>query len=408
MKIDVRVAVVGGGIVGASVLYWLAKMGWNDAFLLERRELTSGSTWHAAGNTTYFGPYPAMTRLFAGSIRTYLQAENDSGHPVSFHQTGGLRLAATMRELKLFHLYKERYGELDIPFYIRSPAETKQLNPLIDTSCIFGAAHTPTDGHVDPTGATNALAKAARILGAQVERFRPVDALYQNKDHWVLETEKGNISAQHVVIAASFWARELLAPLGLNLPLYATQHHELITEDIPQIKEMDRNLPAMRDSYVSCSVRQEANGLLAGIYESEPEFWSLEGIPKDFKEELLPPDIDRLASHLERLCERMPAFAEAGIKLVNNGPMCWTPDGLPMLGPMPNQNGLWMASGFNVGIGTGGGAGEFLAHWMIQGQPLFDLSSVHADRFDNDMTTEYALNSIRKVYARGYQLPDSI
>ena len=408
MKIDVRVAVVGGGIVGASVLYWLAKMGWNDAFLLERRELTSGSTWHAAGNTTYFGPYPAMTRLFAGSIRTYLQAENDSGHPVSFHQTGGLRLAATMRELKLFHLYKERYGELDIPFYIRSPAETKQLNPLIDTSCIFGAAHTPTDGHVDPTGATNALAKAARILGAQVERFRPVDALYQNKDHWVLETEKGNISAQHVVIAASFWARELMAPLGLNLPLFATQHHELITEEIPRIKEMDRNLPAMRDSYVSCSVRQEANGLLAGIYESEPEFWSLEGIPKDFKEELLPPNIDRLASHLERLCERMPAFAEAGIKLVNNGPMCWTPDGLPMLGPMPNQNGLWMASGFNVGIGTGGGAGEFLAHWMIQGQPLFDLSSVHADRFGNDMTTEYALNSIRKVYARGYQLPNSI
>ena len=164
----------------------------------------------------------------------------------------------------------------------------------------------------------------------------------------------------------------------------------------------------MRDSYVSCSVRQEANGLLAGIYESEPEFWSLEGIPKDFKEELLPPNIDRLASHLERLCERMPAFAEAGIKLVNNGPMCWTPDGLPMLGPMPNQNGLWMASGFNVGIGTGGGAGEFLAHWMIQGQPLFDLSSVHADRFGNDMTTEYALNSIRKVYARGYQLPNSI
>ena len=340
MNTDVRVAVVGGGIVGASVLYWLAKMGWGDAILLERRELTSGSTWHAAGNTTYFGPYPAMTRLFAGSIRTYLQAENDSGHSISFHQTGGLRLAATMRELELFHLYKERYDELDIPFYIRSPAETKQLNPLIDTSRIFGAAHTPTDGHVDPTGATNALAKAARILGAQVERFRPVDALYQNKDHWVLETEKGNISAQHVVIAASFWARELMAPLGLNLPLFATQHHELITEEIPRIKEMDRNLPAMRDSYVSCSVRQEANGLLAGIYESEPEFWSLEGIPKDFKEELLPPNIDRLASHLERLCERMPAFAEAGIKLVNNGPMCWTPDGLPMLGPMPNQNGL--------------------------------------------------------------------
>ncbi len=169
MKADVQVAVIGGGIVGASVLYWLAKMGWTDSVLMEHRELTSGSTWHSAGNTTYFGPYPSMTRLFAGSIRSYLQAEEESAQSVSFHQTGGLRLAATERELRLFHDYKPQYAELGIPLHVRTPEEVAELHPLIDTTNIFGAAHTPTDGHVDPVGATHALVKAACNLGASAE-----------------------------------------------------------------------------------------------------------------------------------------------------------------------------------------------------------------------------------------------
>ncbi len=408
MKTDVQVAIIGGGIVGASVLYWLAKMGWTNTLLLERRELTSGSTWHAAGNTTYFGPYPAMTRLFAGSIRTYLQAEQESGQSVSFHQTGGLRLAATPRELELFHVYSARYEELGIPFHIRSPQEVAELHPLIKTDHIYGAAHTPTDGHVDPTGATHALAIAARGMGATVERQCPVISLHRDAEHWVLETENGTVRAEHVVVAASFWTRELLAPLGLNVPLYATQHQEMITDTIPELEALDHEVPAWRDSYVSCSVRQEANGVLAGVYESDPKFWALDGIPKDFKEDLFPPELDRIMPHLERLIERMPSFGEAGIKVTNNGAMCWTPDGLPMLGPMPEHDKLWLASGFNVGVGTGGGSGEFLAHWMTQGQPPFELEAVHAERFGNDVSTDDALAQIRAVYARGYQLPDSI
>jgi len=408
MKSDVQVAIIGGGIVGASVLYWLAKMGWTNTVLLERRELTSGSTWHAAGNTTYFGPYPTMTRLFAGSIRTYLQAEKESGQSVGFHQTGGLRLAATSRELELFHTYKPLYKELNIPFHIRSPEEVGALHPLIEANNIFGAAHTPTDGHVDPSGATQALALSAQNLGATVERWRPVEALHRDGENWVLATKKGTVRAKHIVAAASFWTPELLAPLGLNIPLYATEHHELITEEISEIATMEGEVPAMRDSYVSCSVRQEAKGLLVGVYESEPKFWALGGIPKDFKEALFPPNIDRLIPHLNRLTERMPVFKDIGIKTINNGPMCWTPDGLPMLGPVSGQEGLWLASGFNVGIGTGGGSGEFLAHWMTQGHPMFELKAVHANRFGNEITTETALASIRKVYARGYQLPDSI
>ena len=408
MKTDVQVAVIGGGIVGVSVLYWLAKLGWTDSVLLERRELTSGSTWHAAGNTTYFGPYPKMTALFAGSIRTYLQAEQETGQSVGFHETGSLRLAATERELNLFHVYAPRYESLGIPFHIRSPDEVAALHPFIDVSDIHGAAHTPTDGHVDPTGATNALALAARQLGATVERHCPVVAINPASGTWVLETPNGPVTAENVVVATSFWAREMLAPLGLNLPLYATQHHEIITENLPEIAALDRELPAMRDSWVSCNVRQERNGLLIGIYEKEPEFWALDGIPPDFKEELLPPNIDPLMPHLERLMKRMPLFAEAGIKIANNGPMCLTPDGLPLIGPVPKMDGLWLAAGFNVGIGTGGGSAEILANWMTTGKPPKGLDAIHADRFGNDMGTDEALASIRDVYARGYHLPETI
>ncbi len=408
MKADVQVAVIGGGIVGASVIYWLAKMGWTDSVLLERRELTSGSTWHAAGNTTYFGPYPKMTALFAGSIRTYLQAEQESGQSVGFHQTGSLRLAATERELELFHVYASRYSELGIPFHIRSPEEVAKLHPFIDISSIFGAAHTPTDGHVDPTGATNALAQAARQLGASIERHCPVGGISRASGRWVLETPNGRVTAQNVVVATSFWAREMLAPLGLNLPLYPAQHHEIITQSLPEVAALETELPAMRDSWVSCNVRQERDGLLIGIYEKEPEFWALDGIPPDFKEELLPPNMDRLMPHLERLMERMPLFADAGIKVANNGPFCMTPDGLPLVGPVPEMDGLWLATGFNVGIGTGGGSAEILARWMTTGQPPQGLDAIHADRFGNDMDRGAALKSIRDVYARGYQLPESI
>jgi len=408
MKSDVKVAVIGGGIVGASVLYWLTKMGWNDAVLIERRELTSGSTWHAAGNTTYFGPYPKMTKLFAGSIRTYLQAEKESGQSVSFHQTGSLRLAVNQSELNLFHKYASLYDDLGIPFEVLTPERAKELHPLLNVSGISGAAHTPTDGYVDPTGATNALARAARKLGASIERFCPVETVEYKDGGWKLTTANGIIRAKNVVVANSFWAREMLEPLGVNIPIYATQHQEIITQPIPLLKTLDYELPAWRDSYVSGSVRQEGHGVLAGVYEANPKFWALDGIPRDFREELFPSELDRIMPNLERLIERMPSFGEAGIKVVNNGPMCWTPDGLPLLGPVKNHEGLWLATGFNVGIGTGGGSGEFLAHWMTQGKPPFDLKIVHADRFNNNMKVEDALNSIRRSYAAGYQLPDKI
>jgi glycine/D-amino acid oxidase-like deaminating enzyme len=408
MKTDTQVVIIGGGIVGASLLYCLAKLGWTDTLLIERRELTSGSTWHAAGNTTYFGPYAQMTRLFAGSIRTYLNAEADSGESIGFHQTGSLRVATTPRERELFHQFESMYKDLQIPYHVVENSDINRLHPCVNTDGLFGAAHTPTDGHVDPTGTTNALAKAAQKLGASIQRQCPVEAIHHENGSWLVHTKNGKVRTLHVVMAASFWSRELLQPLGINIPLYATEHHELITESIPALAAMDHEVPAYRDSVASVSVRQEQDGLLAGVYESDPVFWALDGIPKDFKEELLPPNIDRLLPHLEKMMHRLPEFAEAGVKTINNGPMCWTPDGLPMLGPIGGTQGLWLASGFNVGIGTGGGSAEFLAHWMVNGKPHFELPIVHADRFGNDMTQEAALESIRACYRQGYRLPDTI
>ncbi len=245
-------------------------------------------------------------------------------------------------------------------------------------------------------------------MGATIKRQSPVSSINRDGNDWILETPNGTVSARHVVVATSFWAREMLSPLGLNLPVYPTQHHEIITDSLPQIAARRTELPSMRDSWVSCNVRQERDGLLIGIYEKEPEFWALDGIPPDFKEELLPPNLDPLMPHLEKLMKRLPLFAGAGIKVVNNGPMCLTPDGLPLIGPVPDMPGLWLATGFNVGIGTGGGSAEILANWMTTGQPPKGIDGIHADRFGNAMTKESALASIRRVYARGYELPSEI
>jgi len=409
MKSDAQVVVIGGGIVGASVLYWLAKLGWTDSLLLERRNLTSGSTWHAAGNTTYFGPYAQMTRLFAGSIRTYLQAEAESEQSIGFHQTGSLRVAVSEHERALYHSFESGYRSLDIPYHVVENDVIESLHPCIDTSGLFGAAHTPTDGHVDPTSTTNALAAAARKQGATIKTQCPVSAITKEGNSWIVHSEQGDVRTPNIVMAASFWTRDLLQPLGLNIPLYATEHHELITEAVPELEALDNEVPAYRDSHVSCSMRQEQKGFLLGVYETDPVFWSLDGIPTDFKEELFPANTDRLMPHLEKLMQRVPVFAQAGIKTINNGPMCWTPDGLPMLGPVNDQHqGLWLASGFNVGIGTGGGSAEFLAHWMVNGKPHFELPIVHASRFGNDISTQQAVESIKECYQQGYRLPKTI
>ena len=407
MTDHVRVAVIGGGIVGCSVLYWLAERGWTETLLLERAELTSGSTWHAAGNVTYFGHYSSITRLYVNSIKTYLQVEKETGQSVGFHQAGSLRLAATREELDAYRRLAPMYDDLGVEYQVIEPKAINEFHPLLLTDGLTGAALTPTDGHVDPSGATHALASAARKRGARIRQRCPAERLRRSAGAWEITTSHGTVRAEHLVLASSFWTRELALQLGLNLPLYALEHHEMITGQVAELLALDFEVPTVRDPVVPSNTRQEGNGFLCGVYEADPRFWGVEGVPRDFDKDLLPPDVERLEPHLLRVIERLPAFGTAGIKAINNGPICYTPDGCPLLGPVDGHVGLWLATGFAVGIGTGGGSGEFLASWMVEGEPAFDLPIVHPSRFSNDMARERCLALIRDTYAAGYTMPDA-
>jgi glycine/D-amino acid oxidase-like deaminating enzyme len=401
--------VIGGGIVGCSVLYGLTKAGWSDVTLLERLDLTAGSTWHSAGNVTYFGHYPGITRLYADSISIYQEAEQETGQSIGFHATGGLRLATNRDELDAYRKLAPLFAEFGIGYRVVTPDEVAELHPLLDTSDILGAAHTMGDGHVDPSGATLALAASARARGATIVQQCPVNGLARRGDGiWEVSTDQGVMTAHTVVLAASFWSRELAAPLGLDLPLYAMEHQALVTEAVPEIEALDFELPTVRDPYPPANVRQEGNGLITGIYESAPKFWAIDGAPKDFGRELFGADLERLESHLLKLIGRLPAFGRAGIKTVVNGPICYTPDGNPLLGPVPSLPGLWLANGFCIGIGTGGGAGDYLARWMIEGAPPYAIDGIEPDRFGPAMTQDKALATILDTYTAGYalHLPD--
>ena len=407
MRETAKVAVIGGGIVGCGVLYALAKRGWTDTVLVERLELTAGSTWHAAGNITHFGHYAEITRLYVDSLDAYLEAEAESGQPIGFHNTGSLRLATSERELEAYKRLEPLYEKLGIPYRVVNVDEVARLNPLVNPEGVFGAAHTPADGHVDASGATHALASVARSLGAEVRRQCPAYNIRKlDNGQWEVEVETGVIHAEHLVLAASFWTRELAWQLELDLPLYAFEHHEVITEDIPELEALNHEVPIIRDPRAPSNVRQERYSLLCGVYEQNPALWATDGIPPDFGQELLAPDMERLDVHLLRVIERMPAFGKYGIKKINNGPLCFPPDGCPMVGPAPRHPGLWLAAGFPVGIGTGGGAGKYLAEWMVNGQPPYALSIIDPARFGGPIEREECFSRMKATYAKGYITPD--
>jgi len=408
MAQQVQTVIVGGGIVGCSLLYCLAKLGLSDILLLEKNELTSGSTWHAAGNTTFFGHYSSITKLYVNSVKTYLEAQEETGQSISFHDAGSIRIANDAAELESYRRLEADYEKLGIDYEVVSPQKIQELHPLLQTKGIVGAAHTPTDGHLDAAGATQAVAKAARQRGAEIRRQDPVIKLEQLVDGWLVHTNGGTIHAQQVVLANSFWTKELAAPLGLNIPVFAVKHHAVITDKLTELAALDFEVPTIRDSYGQYNMRQEGMGLLGAVYEPDPQFWALDGVPPNFNQELFAPEMDRLEVDFERVIERVPAFGEAGIKRIVNGPICYTPDALPLLGPVESHPGLWLATGFCVGIGTGGGSADFLANWMVNGQAPYDLPIVYPSRFSNSLALQDCLDRITEIYRRGYRSSEAV
>ena len=374
MKSHVQVAVIGGGVVGCSVLYHLTKAGWKDVILIERDELTSGSTWHAAGGMHTINLDPNVAKLQQYTINLYKEIEEISGQSCGVHITGGLMLAGTPERLDWLKQVQARGRYLGMKTEFVSLDEAARRFPLMEKKYFVGALYDPIEGHVDPSGVTHAYAKAARIGGAEIYRFTRVTALEQEAaGGWTVTTDKGSLHAEHVVNAGGLWAREVGRMVGLELPVLAMEHQYLITEEIPEVKSSPDEMLHVIDFEGEIYMRQEANGMLMGTYERAGVPWCERATPWDFTHELLPPDLDRIAPSLEVGFKHYPAIERAGIKKVINGPFTFAPDGNPVVGPVKGLRNYWLACGVMAGFSQGGGVGLTLANWMVEGDPGSDV-----------------------------------
>ena len=387
MTTDTQVAIVGGGIMGASLAWHLTRRGWRDIMLLEKSELTAGSTWHAAGLCTHFAHNATVMEMRAASVRLYrdvLPAE--TGETVGFHPCGALRVTRSAERMAEFRHVRGLGEFLGHELRILTPDELARIHPLARTDGLLGAIHEPNDGHVDPTLATNALAAGARSRGAEIRRHEPVRAIERDASGaWVVHTARDTIRAEHVVNAAGTWCREIGAMMGLDLPVVPMLHQYLVTAAVPEVGARtaagEPELPIIRDPEESWYVRQERDGLIVGPYEAEGRPWGADGIPPEFGMELLTPDLDRVEPIVAMAMERVPALARAGVKTIVNGPITFTPDANPLVGPAFGLDNAWLLTGSSMGVMEGGGAGRFLADWMVDGAPPMDALAIDPRRF---------------------------
>ena len=409
MKSHAKVVVIGGGVVGCSVLFHLARAGWTDVVLVERDELTSGSTWHAAGGMHTINGDPNVAKLQKYTIELYKEIEELSGQATGVHVTGGVLLAATEARMDWLRgvVAKGRYLGLDLEEI--SSEEAHRLMPLIDPRQFVGAVRNSEDGHLDPSGVTHAYAKAARKLGADVERFTRVEDIRRRPDgQWDVVTNKGNIAAEHVVNAGGLWAREVGRMVGLELPVLAMEHMYLITEDMPEVAEINastgKEVIHAVDFDGELYLRQERGGMLMGTYEKANRPWSEHVTPWNFGHELLEPDIDRIAPSLEVGFRHFPAFQKTGIKQIINGPFTFAPDGNPLVGPVRGLPGFWAACGVMAGFSQGGGVGLALSNWMIHGDPGFDIWAMDIARYGDWTSMAYTNAKVRENYSRRFSI----
>jgi dimethylglycine dehydrogenase len=405
METHARVVIIGGGVVGCSILYHLAKHGLKDAVLLERKELTSGSSWHAAGVIHTINADPNIARLQGYTIKLYNELEELTGQSCGIHRPGGIYLAATPERLDYLkqERAKARYMGLETDFI--SLEHARELNPLIDPKKYLGALFEPVDGHVDPSGVTHAYAKGARHYGAKVYRDTPVIETKQRPDgSWDVVTPKGTIRAEILVNAAGLWAREVGRLAGLELPVQPMEHHYLITEMIPEVRDHGKEVAVTVDYEGNAYTRQEHQGLLLGTYETNCVPWAVNGTPLDFGHELLQDDLARVTERLETAFERMPALGRAGIKKVINGPFTFGPDGNPLIGPVPGLKNYWTAVGVMAGFCQGGGVGLCMAEWIIDGEPSIDVWGMDVARFGSFATRDWGRIKSAENYSRRFIL----
>jgi dimethylglycine dehydrogenase len=382
MRTQAQAVVIGGGVIGCSILYHLAKLGWTETVLLERDELTSGSTWHAAANLHGLHDNTNISRMQHYTMRIYKEIEAETGQGCGVFQPGALYLAQTEareHQLRLQAAKARRYG---IEFHEVSRDEAERLHPLVDFEGVRCIMFEPGAGNVDPSGVTAAYAAGARARGAEIHRFTPATATIPQPDgSWIVETPKGAIRTEWVINAAGLWAREVAAMAGLTLPLMPTEHQYFVTETIPEIAALDRRLPSVADRDGEYYLRQEGKGLLIGAYERDMRFWAEEGTPRDFGHELFAEDLERIEENMLRAIARVPVAGKAGIKRVINGPMIWSPDAAALWGPVPELRNYFCCCGLIPGFSQSGGLGLMTAQWIVEGEPEYDLFAWDLARF---------------------------
>lgn len=407
VQTQARVAVIGGGALGASLLYHLALRGWTDTLLFEQDDLTSGSTWHAAGLCTQFNASLNVTRLLMRGVELFKALDAGPRGPIDFREVGSLRLATRPARLDQYRDARGLARIVELPFELVGPSEIARQAPLLDLDGVLGAAWTPTDGYVDPTRATLAMADAAVALGAAIERHCPVIALRPlASGEWDVVTDRGTVRAAIVVNAAGIWGRDVGRLAGIDLPIVPMEHQYLVTDAIPALAEPHAEMPVVRDAEASFYVREEGGGLLVGPYEPNPKPWAIDRIPASFARQLLPPDFDQVSGVLELATRRIPALAGAGMKQLLNGPTSYTPDGNALMGWVPGVRNLFVLSGFSYGIVQSGGAGLNAAAWIIDGEPVDNLWELDVRRFGpHAAELGYLVPRARETYEREYAIP---
>ena len=405
MRTHAQVVVIGGGLVGCSILYHLAKLGWTDVVLLERDELTSGSTWHAAANIHGLHDSTNISRIQHYTMNLYKQLEEETGQGCGVFQPGSLYLAQTEAREHQLRLQEAKARLYGMNFHEVSRDEAERLHPMVNFDGIRCIMYEPDGGNVDPSGVTMAYAAGARKLGAEILRFTPVTATVPQPDGtWVVETPKGSINAEWVVNAGGLWGREVAAMAGIDLPLMPTEHQYFVTETIAEIAGMDRRLPSVADRDGEYYLRQEGNGLLVGAYEKAMKFWAEEGTPQGFGHELFADDLERIEDNMMRAIDRVPAVGEAGIKRVINGPMIWSPDANALFGPVPELSNYFCCNGIIPGFSQSGGLGMLAAEWIVEGEPKLDLFAWDLARFGDWAGKAFTKARVQDQYAHRFKI----